>query len=102
MYAFFSWLSGLLFGICFAVSLSLLRWRRTAISVSYVRKTANIRRLVHAILSRTRIDGLSDLEFTAPGGDGRSAGHDTKDRGKRRLWLRMATETPIYRSRVQI
>ena len=35
-------------------------------------------------------------------GDGRSAGHDTKDRGKDRLWLRMATETAIYRSRVLI
>ena len=33
-------------------------------------------------------------------GDGRSAGHDTKDRGKDGLWLRMATETPIYRSHV--
>jgi len=35
-------------------------------------------------------------------GDGRSAGHDTKDGGKMRLWLRMATETAIYRSHVPI
>jgi hypothetical protein len=35
-------------------------------------------------------------------GDGRTAGNDTMDRGKRRLWLRMATETPIYRSHVPI
>ena len=35
-------------------------------------------------------------------GDGRSAGHDTMDGGKRRFWLRMATETAIYRSHVPI
>ena len=46
--------------------------------------------------------GEKELENRRRGvGDGRSAGHDTKDRGKDGLWLRMATETPIYRSHVQ-
>ena len=34
-------------------------------------------------------------------GDGRTAGHNTMDRGKSGLWLQMAMETPIYRSHVQ-
>ena len=42
------------------------------------------------------------LEFEFAVGDSRSAGHDMKDRGKDGLWLRMATETAIYRSRVLI